>query len=53
MKTRAILAAAALIIGSATLYAQVVTFGSLDTNGILTATVPSNSVYSVEWSWVR
>jgi len=50
MKTKANLIAAILMIGLATLHAQVVTIDSLDANGRLTATVPSNAVYTVEWA---
>ncbi len=50
MKTKANLIAAILMIGLATLHAQVVTIDSLDANGRLTATVPPNAVFSVEWA---
>ncbi len=48
MKTRTILSAAVLMAVSA-LQAQTVVIDSLDSNGKLTATVPSNAVYTVEW----
>ena len=48
MNTRTILSVAVLMAASA-LQAQTVIIDSLDSNGKLTATVPSNAVYSVEW----
>lgn len=48
MNTRIILSVVVLMAASA-LQAQTVVIDSLDSNGKLTATVPSNAVYSVEW----
>ena len=48
MKTRTILSAAVLMAVSA-LHAQTVVIDSLDSNGKLMATIPSNAVYTVEW----
>lgn len=48
MKTWTIVAAAILTVGT-TLQAQTVVIDSLDSSGKLTATVPSNSTYTVEW----
>ncbi|VGO21296.1 hypothetical protein [Pontiella sulfatireligans] len=50
MKTGSILVTAILMMCSVSLYAQEVIIDSLDSNGKLTASVPSNSVYTVEWS---